>query len=67
MDTLRFVIADGNKINQYIIHFMLKDRFVNFHFAENGEEAILAIDADLEKPIDKTRLLEKVQSCMVGN
>ena len=127
MDTIRFVIADDNKINQYIIHFMLKGRFINFNFAENGEEAILAIDADLEKqtillldlnmpdmngfevlevlakdpikygkvkticisamhfdnsndkaclelcdhylekPVDKTQLLEKVQSCIVGN
>ena len=49
MDTIRFVIADDNKINQYIIHFMLKGRYINFNFAENGEEAISAINADLEK------------------
>ncbi|HQR94804.1 MAG TPA: response regulator [Sediminibacterium sp.] len=127
MDTIRFVIADDNKINQYIIHFMLKGRYINFNFAENGEEAITALDADLEKqtillldlnmpdmdgyevlellaknpkkygkvkticisamhldntkehgsielcdyylekPVDKTQLLEKVESCIVGN
>lgn len=127
MDTIRFVIADDNKINQYIIHFMLKGRYINFNFAENGEEAISAINADLEKqtillldlnmpdmdgyevleflaknpekygkvkticisamhfdnsneegclelcdyylekPVDKTQLLEKVQSCIAGN
>lgn len=54
VDTIRFVIADDNKINQYIIHFMLKGRYLNFNFAENGEEAISAINADLEK---KTILL----------
>lgn len=54
VDTIRFVIADDNKINQYIIHFMLKGRYLNFSFAENGEEAISAINADLEK---KTILL----------
>lgn len=48
-DNVRFVIADDNKINQYIIHFMLKPRFINFNFAENGEDAIKALDADLEK------------------
>lgn len=127
MDTIRFVIADDNKINQYIIHFMLKGRYINFNFAENGEEAILALNADLgkptvllldlnmpdmdgfevlemlakdpqkygnvkticisamhldnskeqgclglcdyylEKPVDKTQLLEKVASCFAGN
>lgn len=49
MDTIRFVIADDNKINQYIIHFMLKGRYINFNFAENGEEAISTINEDLEK------------------
>lgn len=127
MDTIRFVIADDNKINQYIIHFILKDRYINFHFAMNGEEAISVIneklgkrtillldlnmpdmdgfevlellakdpkkygnvkticisamhldnstkedslklcDYYLEKPVDKTQLLEKVASCISGN
>jgi CheY-like chemotaxis protein len=47
IDNVRFVVADDNKINQFIIHFMLKDCYLNFIL--NGEEAILAIHADQKK------------------